>query len=93
MADDQLNQSIEMALHTPHNIMIADTVLDIKITGFNSTITLGYINPANVMQPAVTLLMPTDKLYDMATQIRNQLKSQSRALTEQHTNFIEKLDS
>ncbi|AMK75639.1 MULTISPECIES: hypothetical protein [Methylomonas] len=93
MADDQLDPNIQIAIHSPHNIMIADSVLDIKISGFNSTITLGYTNPAGIMQPAVTLLMPTDKMHDMAHQISNKVKSESKNILDQHKKFVEKLNT
>lgn len=70
------NKSSEQiaALHTPHNLMMIDNVIDIKISGFYSSVTLGFTNPAKSVQPAVTFRIPTNKLHNFANEILTAIK-------------------
>lgn len=75
------------ALNVPHNLMLADRVINISVSGFNSTVTLGFVNPANVVQPTTTFTMPTDVLHGFAHEILDAIKESSEAIKSQHKEF------
>ena len=79
------------ALHTPHNLMIIDNVIDINISGFCSSVTLGFTNPARAIQPAVTFTIPTDVLHNFANEILTAIKENGDAIKAQHQNFDAKI--
>lgn len=86
---DQINQERNMLLHTPHNIMIVDQVIDIKAEAFSSTVTLGYHNPAGQIQAAVTLQMPTNFLKTLADEIAAKLKENSPLIKAEYQKFVD----
>ena len=88
---DQIAAEKAMLLHTPHNIMLVDQIIDIKAQAFNSTVTLGYNNPANQTQTAVTLQMPTSFLKDLSDSIAEKLKEHAKLIKDQHKTFTDSL--
>lgn len=73
-----------MALNMPHNLVIADNIVDIKISGFSSTVTLGFFNPAGMVQPVTTINVPTDVLHSLGHEILNSIKENSVEIKAQH---------
>lgn len=88
---DQIASEKTMLLHMPHNIMLVDQIIDIKAQAFSSTITLGYNNPADQTQTAVTLQMPTSFLKILSDGIAEKLKENSQLIKDQHKAFTESL--
>lgn len=88
---DQLSAEKTMLLHMPHNIMLVDQIIDIKAQAFSSTITLGYNNPADQTQTAVTLQMPTSFLKILSDSITDKLKENSQSIKDQHKIFADSL--
>ncbi|MDD2865541.1 MAG: hypothetical protein PHC99_12575 [Methylococcales bacterium] len=77
----------EAALHTAHNLILADQVINIGVSGFSSTVTLGFINPASIVQPSITFTMPTDVLHSFANEILDAIKAKSAEIKAQHQEF------
>lgn len=84
MTNQLTSQEKTVALNTPHNLTLADNVIDIKISGFTSTVTLGFKNPANVVQPAITFVVPTNVLHELANNILSEIKESSELIKSQH---------
>jgi hypothetical protein len=80
-----------MALHMPHNIMLADQLIDVKVSGFSSSVTLGFMNPGSVIQTAATFSVPTDKLYKIATEILEAINKNKAAILQEQQEFISNL--
>lgn len=72
------------ALNTAHNLILADKVINIGVSGFCSTVTLGFLNPANAIQPSITFTMPTDVLHSFALEILDTIKENSAEIKAQH---------
>jgi hypothetical protein len=75
------------ALNAPHNLILADKVINIGVSGFSSTVTLGFMNPANMVQPSITFTMPTDVLHSFAHEILDAIKEKSVEIKAQHKEF------
>lgn len=71
-------------LNTPHNLVLADSIVEIKTSGFTSTVTLGFTNPANILQPAITFMIPTNVLHDLANEILAAIRVNSASIKSQH---------
>jgi len=84
MTDQTISQEKMVALNTPHNLTLADNIIDIKVSGFTSTVTLGFTNPANMLQPAITFMVPTNVLHRLANEILHTIKTNSEAIKSQH---------
>lgn len=78
-------------LNTPHNLVLADSIVDIKVSGFTSTVTLGFTNPANILQPAITFVIPTNILHDLANEIFAKIKANSEFIKSQHKQFDDQI--
>ena len=88
---EQLDMERTMLLHTPHNIMITDRVIDLKVEAFTSTITLGYNNPAGQNQVAVTLQMPTSFVKSLSEQLSEKLRENVESIKSEHKKFIDSI--
>lgn len=88
---EQIAVEKTMLLQMPHNIMLVDQIIDINANGFSSSITLGYNNPADQVQTAVTLQMPTSFLKILSDDIAKKLKQNAQIIKNQHKEFTESL--
>ena len=79
------------ALNTPHNISLADHLIDVKVSGFSSSITLGFTNPGGTIQTAATFVIPTDALQTIATEILDAIKKKKSAINKEHKSFNDKI--
>jgi len=85
------NEQKMMALNMPHNIMIVDQLINVKVTGFNSFVTLGFTTPGGHVQSAGSFSVPTDVLHQIATEILQQIKASKDVIESEQQSLINKL--
>ncbi len=80
-----------LALQMPHNISLADQLINVKVSGFSSSVTLGFTNPAGTVQTAGTFVIPTDSLQTIAAEILDAIKDKKSEILQEHKHFDGKI--
>lgn len=77
----------QQALQFPHNVVIADHVLNINSDAFSSTVTLGYTSPTGIPQPAVSIVMSTKFMKELADQITAKIAANKASIQNELQEF------
>jgi len=88
---DTSEQQRKTALAIQHGLFVADQVLDIQVSSASSSITVGFVNPAGHLLPALTLKMPTLALVKMAEQVLSVAKSHKSSIKAEQDELLKLL--
>lgn len=77
-------QEKSQALFQPHNLFVADELLDLKIDAYNSSMTLGFRSPAGQMTPIFTLKMPLSFYVHLTKTMAASIAENKEKIIEEH---------
>lgn len=94
MKIENLNpEHLQVLLNTPHQVYLIDDILKLNISAFKSEITFGNINPAGVVQTAVSFTLSTQDLYNIANNIIEAIESKKKEIVDQQSLFVAEINS
>lgn len=94
MKIENLNsEHLQLLLNTPHQVYLVDDILKLNVTAFKSEITFGNINPAGVVQTAVSFTLSTQDLYRIAKNIIEAIENKKNDIVEQQSLFVTEINN
>lgn len=82
---------IKAALSTAHGMFVVDKILNIKVGAFESTVTLGFENPAGRIMPALTIKMPAPLALQISEEIMNAAKENKAIIKSEQDEFLKSI--
>ena len=81
----------KQALSTPHNLFLADNILDVKIDAYFCSLSLGLTNPMGQISPAFTAKMPPSIAVALAKKILEIASENKAEIAKTHAELLNEI--